>query len=443
MKRLAHDIEALRKEIASMAKGYGLDFFEVVFELIDPAHLNEIAAYGGFPTRYPHWRFGMDFDHLTKGYDYGFQKIYELVINNDPCYAYLMNTNTLLDQKMVMAHVYAHADFFKNNFCFKQTHRKMMDEMANHACRVRSFQEQWGEEEVESFIDVCLSLENLISIYEPYGGKSTQPKFPVRDILGFLAVHAPLPDWQRDLLSLIRQEAYYFAPQLQTKIMNEGWASYWHSKILTEKALKEKEIIDFADHHAAALSMRPGQMNPYKIGIEIFRDIEDRWNRGKFGPEYEACEDDEVKQDWNQQLGLGMKKIFEVRKNYNDITFIDEFLTSQVCERLQLYVYGYNKRNGTYEILDRDCNKVKQKLLNSLTNFGSPLMEIREVDFEACGGLLLYHHHEGVDLKISEAKETLERLEKIWKKTVYVQTVLNGERRLLLYDGHEHKERSA
>ena len=121
---LTPELEAAHKHVKELAKGYGLDTFEVVFELVDYDEINEIAALGGFPTRYPHWRFGMEYDYLQKGYEWGLQKIYELVINTNPCYAYLQTGNEIVDQKLVMAHVYGHCDFFKNNLWFSKTNRR-------------------------------------------------------------------------------------------------------------------------------------------------------------------------------------------------------------------------------------------------------------------------------------------------------------------------------
>ena len=164
---LPDDLRAIQLETEAHARDYGLDFYDTIFEVLDYDELSEIAALGGFPNRYPHWRFGMEYQQLAKGYRYGLQKIYEMVINNDPCYAYLLRCNQLVDQKLVMAHVYGHNDFFKNNIWFSQTNRKMMDEMANHGNRIRSYMERYGEETVENFIDSCLSLENLIDIYSP------------------------------------------------------------------------------------------------------------------------------------------------------------------------------------------------------------------------------------------------------------------------------------
>jgi stage V sporulation protein R len=175
---LTPELRAVQQEIEGYAREFGLDFFEVIFELLDADDLNAIAAYGGFPTRYPHWSFGMAYEELKKTYDYGLAKIYELVINNDPCYAYLMRSNNLVDQKLVMAHVYGHCDFFKNNAFFAHTNRKMMDEMANHGMRIRRYAEKYGEDEVEAFLDKCKSIEDLIDIHSvAIRRREEQPRF--------------------------------------------------------------------------------------------------------------------------------------------------------------------------------------------------------------------------------------------------------------------------
>ena len=163
--QLPPDLRALKEEIEGHARAYGLDFYETIFEVIDAEDLNEVAAYGGFPTRYPHWSFGMQYEELKKGYEYGLSKIYEMVINNDPCYAYLMRCNHTVDQKLVMAHVYGHCDFFKNNAYFGHTTRKMMDEIANHAAKIRHYVSRFGEDEVEAFMDKCMSIDDLIDIH--------------------------------------------------------------------------------------------------------------------------------------------------------------------------------------------------------------------------------------------------------------------------------------
>jgi stage V sporulation protein R len=158
-------LRVLKDEIEGYARDYGLDFYETIFEVVDADDLNEIAAYGGFPTRYPHWSFGMAYEELSRSYSYGLSKIYEMVINNDPCYAYLMRCNHTVDQKLVMAHVYGHCDFFKNNAYFAHTSRKMMDEIANHGNRIRRYAERYGDDAVEAFVDRCMSLDDLIDIH--------------------------------------------------------------------------------------------------------------------------------------------------------------------------------------------------------------------------------------------------------------------------------------
>ena len=484
---LPPDLAKLRDEMRGHAVDYGLDFIEVIFELLDWNMINMVAAYGGFPNRYPHWRFGMEYERLAKSYAYGLSKIYEMVINNDPCYAYLLHSNHLVDQKMVMAHVYGHSDFFKNNVFFKNTNRKMMDEMGNHRTRVVRLMDSHGVDKIESFIDSCLSLENLIDshflladrlskespsiapeatrlkVSRPYMEKYINPpefleserqkvaeevernhhipSHPEKDVMGFLLKHAPLENWEADLLSIVRDEAYYFAPQGQTKVINEGWASFWHSKTMTEKALKGEEFIEYADHHSGTVAIhQPGQLNPYKIGLELLRDIEDRWNKGRFGKEYNECTDMRAKKEWNKKLGLGREKIFEVRKLYNDVMFIDEFLTPEFCAEHKFFVYAFNVSADNYEIVTREFEKVKKQLLFQLTNMGHPIIHVVDTNYRNRGELMLKHTHEGVDLKIDWAKEVLKALHKIWKHPVHIETLLDGVPKILSFDGQEHQE---
>jgi stage V sporulation protein R len=493
MAELPPRLHDLRKEIEGYAHDYGLDFWDVVFEVITFDEMNMVAAYGGFPNRYPHWRYGMEYEQLSKGYEYGLSKIYELVINNEPSYAYLMESNMDVDQKIVMAHVFGHVDFFKNNFAFAHTNRKMMDEMANHATRIRRYIDKLGITQVEDLVDRVLSLENLIDYQSPYikrppaaephedvdvpvevrgfrtnreymgeyinprefmdeqrkkleaerAEKKKFPERPQRDVLQFLINYAPLENWERDVLSMLREESYYFAPQGQTKIMNEGWASYWHSKIMTTRALKDSELIDYADHHSGTLGTRPGVINPYKLGIELFRDIEDRWNKGRFGKAYEECDDMVERARWDTQAGLGRKKIFEVRKHYNDVTFIDEFLTPEFAIEQKLFVYGFNDKANRWEIMDREFKKVKQKLLTQLTNFGQPIIEVVDGNFENRAELLLAHKHEGTDLKMDYARDTLRNLQSIWRRPANLYTKVDGKGVILRFDGKEHSERKA
>ncbi len=459
--------------IRGMVKEVGLDFFEVVFEMVSADQMNAVAAYGGFPNRYPHWRFGMEYERLSKSYTYGFSKIYEMVVNNDPCYAYLMRANSFVEQKLVMAHVYGHSDFFKNNVFFSHTNRKMMDEAGNHRSKMQRLMMRHGQDKIEDFIDICLSLENLVDINSPVrvpnishsslsgneetmgvvrGSEDAPPDSseveaelslhvrPEKDVLLYLLERAPLNEWQQEVLSIIREEAYYFSPQRQSKIMNEGWASYWHSKLMTSGILDDSEVIDYADRHSGSMQMTPGTLNPYKVGIELFRDIELRWDQGRCGKAYEECDDMQEKARWNQGLGQGSDKVFEVRRLHNDVTFLDTFLTPEFCERMQLFTYDYDQKSSQYQINSRDFIEVKHRLLQMLTNGGNPVIGVLPSQVSN-GELHLRHYHEGIDLKMDYARETLKNLYALWKRPIHIETVVEDVTKEISYDGAEHRER--
>src|SRR5262247_1761156 len=180
---LSPELARLTEGIEVHAREYGLDFYETFFEVLDFEEMNMVAAYGGFPNRYPHWKFGMEYERLSKGYAYGLHKIYEMVINNDPCYAYLLEDNHVVDQKIVMAHVYGHCDFFKNNIWFSKTNRKMMDTMANHATKIRKYIDKYGLDTVEYFIDLCLSIDDLIDHHSVFIERKNKRPDPGEDTL--------------------------------------------------------------------------------------------------------------------------------------------------------------------------------------------------------------------------------------------------------------------
>ncbi|MES2856722.1 MAG: SpoVR family protein, partial [Bdellovibrionota bacterium] len=263
---------------------------------------------------------------------------------------------------------------------------------------------------------------------------------PQKDVLAFLMAAAPLKNWQQDVLSIVRYEAYYFAPQGMTKIMNEGWASYWHSKMMTQNIMNDSEVIDFADAHSGTMAMSPTGFNPYKVGIELFRDIEDRWNKGHFGKEWNECDDIKAKANWDMKLGKGRDKIFSVRKTYNDVTFIDEFLTEDFCIRNKMFVYKHNKRTGRFEVDTRDFPQIKKQLLFQLTNFGQPRIQVEDANFENRGELLLTHLYEGVEMQPDYMNETLKNLQSIWTRPVNLATVIDEQPKLIRFDGTELKE---
>jgi len=449
--RLKSDLPAALKYqalvIESAAREAGLDFFEVVFELLDAKDVNGVASYGGFPVRYPSWRFGMEFERLEKGRYWGLSKIYELVINNDPTYAYLVRSNSLLEQKLVMAHVYGHADFFKHNLWFAPTDRKMLDSMGNHSTRVRRYIDAIGLEAVECFLDKALSLDTLVDPYLPLREHANPPetrsvhtpaseralrlleslsasaldrpgekadeldlrpkagKLPTYDILGFLEENAPLEAWQRDILHVVRAEAYYFSPQRMTKIMNEGWASFWHSRLLTGGLLDPSEILDFADCHSSATMTGQGNLNPYKLGIELYRHAEARG-----------------------------EDIFQLRRVHNDVSLIHKLVDEEFTMRHILPILPQQPPGGAGEF---DWHLAKSWLLHQLAWGGLPQIQLVNVDAEGQGELLLVHHHDGRDLQLGRAQETLRNLAAFWRRPVHLLTILEKQGKKLVVSGDE------
>ena len=484
--KLSPELQQQANKIFDLAKSYELTHFPIKFITVSPKELNGIAAYTGFPLRMPHWRYGMEFENVHKRYLYGVSKIYELVINTNPVIAYLLSTNALVDQKLVMIHVCGHADFFYNNRWFAPTNRYMLDQMANNASRVKRIMRIEGEATVEKFLDICFSLENLIDPYSLYIKREREPagyeeqeegiaKLPSKfymdkfintkefiakqkekvekrkhreknlpdldktDILQFLIDNAPLENWQRDILDMVREEAYYFAPQSMTKIMNEGWACYWHSKAMTEELATDTDIIDYCDSQSRAIAIGSG-LNPYRLGLALFKDIEERWNKGKFGFEWETCTDFEEKTHWDKKLNKGKEKIFNVRTTHNDLTFIDTFLTPEFCQKENLFSYktGYEGYTDTSTKFD----EIKAQLLQMLANGGSPVIKIIDGNYSNRGELLLEHVFDGRELDKKQASDTLENLFKLWTRPVHLDTVESSDDDQELirwsYDGKDH-----
>jgi stage V sporulation protein R len=265
------------------------------------------------------------------------------------------------------------------------------------------------------------------------------PVKPTRDVLAYLLEHAKLTDWQADCLEMVREESYYFAPQGMTKIMNEGWASFWHSMLMTRHFLEPKEVIDYADHHSGTVHMPPGGFNPYKIGLEIFRDIEDRWNKGRFGKEYDEAQDLDAKKKWDRGVGLGRRKIFEVRRVYNDVGFIEEFMTDEFIHKHKYYQYGRDPHTGQLVIASRDPHRIRQQLLYRLTNLGRPFIYVVDGNYRNRGELYLAHKHSGLDIEIKFAVETLKNLHKVWQRPVHLHARIDDDHILFSFDGEQHK----
>ncbi|MTV48863.1 stage V sporulation protein R [Heliobacillus mobilis] len=453
------DLERLEKSlpvIMDIAKGFGLDFYDMRFEVVPADVLYTFGAYG-MPTRFSHWSFGKSFHRLKMSYDYNLSRIYELVINSSPCYAFLLEGNSPIQNELVAAHVLAHCDFFKNNAAFAGTSRFMVESMASSADRIREYEIRHGLDKVESFLDAVMAIQEHIdphhgtvkdalppkpkvqpdSAYEDlfslerdhHSGQEAPskasktgtndekakepnrrlPERPQKDIMLFLMNHSPfLEDWQRDILSIMRDEMLYFWPQMRTKIMNEGWASFWHVRILREMDMNEEDAWEFAKMHAQVVQPSKTSLNPYYLGLKIFEDIDKRWNR---------------------------EKIFEVREIETDQSFLRNYLTKELVDEMDLYVY--KKIGNQWQIVEKDWEKVRDEMVNRMTNGGIPVLYVDDGDYNRSGELLIRHAFESAELDIPYLERTLPHFYTLWGKTVNLETIIDGKKILFSFNGEK------
>ena len=444
-------------EITEIAKGFGLDFYSMRYEICPSDIIYTFGAYG-MPTRYSHWSFGKQFHKMKLQYDFGLSKIYELVINSDPCYAFLLDSNSPIQNKLIVAHVLAHCDFFKNNARFRNTKRDMVESMAASAERIRIYEGKYGRESVEKTIDAILAIEehidpSLIKVEQDWQIKSIKPierkrspyedlwdkeerkekellasqknkKFPhqpVKDIILFILQHSQyLEEWQRDIMTMLRDEMYYFWPQLETKIMNEGWATYWHQQILREMDLTSGEALEFAKLNASIVQASKTSINPYYLGLKIFEDIEERYNHPN-----------KKMKELGIQPGTGREKIFEVREIESDASFIRNYLSRDMILREDMYLFQRQGRD--YKVIGKDCNVIRDQLVSMRVNGGFPTIFVKNGDYLRNGELYLIHSYEGVELDIKYLEKVLPYIHHLWGRAVHLETVYDDKPMLFSY----------
>ncbi|MED4592781.1 SpoVR family protein [Bacillus safensis] len=447
-------------EITEIAEGFGLDFYPMRYEICPAEIIYTFGAYG-MPTRFSHWSFGKQFHKMKLHYDLGLSKIYELVINSNPCYAFLLDNNTLVQNKLIVAHVLAHCDFFKNNCRFQNTKRDMVESMSAAAERIKEYEHIHGTKEVESFLDAVLAIQEHIdpslvrsklswnmddeeseddkpkrqTPYDDLWGmdepktlekKKTVKQFPPKpekDLLLFIEAHSrELEPWQRDVLTMLREEMLYFWPQLETKIMNEGWASYWHQRIMRELDLDSSESIEFAKLNAGVVQPSKTGINPYYLGLKIFEDIEERYNN--------PCE--ELKKAGVTE-GSGRSKMFEVREIESDISFIRNYLTKDLVMREDLYLF--QKQGRDYKVIDKEWKAVRDQLVSMRVNGGFPYLTVIDGDYLKNNELYIKHWYEGIELDLKYLEKVLPYLYQLWGRSVHIESVLEGKEVMFSYDG--------
>lgn len=447
------DLEMWDNRIRDKVAEFGLDCYAQEFEVCDQNAMLGYMAYHGMPSHYPHWSFGKSFEQTKTMYDYGVTGLpYEMVINSDPCLAYLMRDNSLCLQVLTVAHVYGHNDFFKNNFTFTSATRASgtLASFKTRADRVRRYIEDpsIGDEAVEEFLDAAHALslnrrrnqairktgaieqrQRAIDAANPPPDPFERlhvrrevvapdlrrvPLEPEEDLLLFIRDHnRELADWQKDILTIVDEEASYFIPQIETKIMNEGWASYWHHKIMHSLGLPQDLLLEFLVRHNQVICPHPGGINPYHVGFVVWHDIEKRFG----GPE----------------TAEGRRKIFEVRESDRDVAFLRRFLTEELCRELDLFTW---KPRGEHlvvsQVSDEDhWEDVKQALLRQVGMGAFPTIRIVDAAWRGGRTLRLVHDHDGRDLDMTHAEKTLAHLHTLWGHDVALETRMRDKAALM------------
>lgn len=475
----AGDVGVLQQrvqQVAEIAHEAGLRPFPTQFITAPAEAMYEVAAYG-LPGNFSHWSRGRDYYRMKTQYDYGLSKIYELVINSNPSLAFLLETNAAVTNTLVAAHVLAHVDFFANNPSFVQTNRQMVEAVYQSADRIDQYRFQYGEDTVDGFLDAALTIDSnfdqhryhrpgrdqyillnrqafeeaqkrLLRPSTPYDdllelGESKPEKssekapFPYQeepDLLYFIANFSPLSleSWQVDCLDIIRAQGQYFLPQMKTKIMNEGWATYWHVNIMRKMGergyISDSEATEWFVTHAGVVAADPLHINPYHVGSKIWQDI-NRRNLGiprEGGRKTFAWWGDQIKEPTLPD------DIFAIRASTgNDQAFWADYLTPALIDELELYIYGQQGEELVIE--EKDPTRVKSRLLESHVNFGLPVISVAVGggDYHGNRELYLRHAREEHDLDLVYAERVLRAINQMWGRTVHLETITEKDRLVL------------
>lgn len=458
------DLEYWDARIQEKVREFGLECFPQEFEVCDHEQMLGYMAYHGMPAHYPHWSFGKAYEKLKTLYSYGVSGLpYEMVINAAPSLAYLMRENSLCLQILTIAHVYGHNDFFRNNFTFRNTRPELaIAHFKLRADRVRRYAEDpsIGLQRVEEILDAAhaLSLQcrrdtairkllrteqqeralaDAMPPRDPYAGihkpreyrapdLNKLPLEPEEDILLFIAENQPyLSEWQKDLLRIVHDESQYFIPQIETKIMNEGWASYWHHQIMNSLELPEDLHLEFLVHHNQVVRPHPGGLNPYYLGFKLWEDIRRR---------HDGVQSPVTVRSPGATCGRG--KIFEVRETDRDVSFLRRFLTEPLMREMDLFEYRREPDQTVItQVSDADhWEAVRDSLLRNVGMATVPVIRIVDADFCHNRVLLLRHEHDGRDLQREYLEKTLGYVHRLWDRQVLLETTVSGKKVTFSFD---------
>lgn len=483
-------LEKLEERIREIAKEEGLYTTDVNFEIVPPHKMFEGAAYE-FPGNFSHWVFGRDFDKTRTIYERTMSGIaYEQVWNFKKPRAFILETNPFALKVLTIAHVYGHVDFFlQNRFCQRGREFGDMEEIAiSSAERFRKYEEKYGYE-VEKLITAAMSIrwhqhpdlffdepdeekvkqrllererarmmkrgeldefkdlpsETITELNERQLKRIREktPPVPVYDILWYVINKSPQLDkpWMKDVLSTIRAQARALAPNSHTKLLNEGWATYWHTHIMRRLAedglITAKEHGVFADFHSGVTAKKMIGFNWYSIGPMVYEYVKEKWDKGRFGREYEECKDLYKKATWDTGAIKGKEKIFEVRSVFSDKMAVETFFTDEFIRNNELYIYEEIPVGDKiiYKVKEDDPKEIRTKLREAFTYRGVPIITVEDGNREDRGWLYLKHHHNGQDLDPIYRDGTLKNIYYLWGKRVMLETVIEDRTAIVSFNG--------
>lgn len=396
-------ISRLLDRTLPVAENLGLAAGHVHFELVSPTAIQGLASQGGLPVRYSHWSFGKSQQRLKTAFDFRLTQIYELVINNVPAYAFVDETVSDAQALMIAAHVLAHADFFRHHRAFQRVPTDMVARAARHRRQMAQYRQTYGDHVVESLLDAAHVLADFSgeSLGEsPMGDRAD-------DVLGYAARYAPrLHDWEREVLAMVWQEARYFWPQQVTKVANEGYATFFHTRILREMDLSAEESWETARLNAQIVQVTPPQLNPYRLGYLLFQEA---WAAG------------------------GMDRVFQARDLYDDVGLVRAYLDDDLLPRAGLALY--REREAHPEPRQAPPQEIRQRLIRDLDRAGLPRLVVEGSDSTT---LTLRHLYDGRDLDYAQLPFALKQVaERLWKGSVAVLSMRQRVPHRLSHDGHD------
>jgi len=473
----------------------GIQCIPVEFDIVPTQKMLEIMAYRS-PVNLSNWKFGRDYEKLRtihENIDPGLP--YEVVINSNPARAYLMNSNTFAVQALVLAHVYGHVGFFTENKWFQESRRDIIEFMAEANRRVNKYERRFGIDEIETIVDAGHALqlhsnpfdnetedEKRMRVFEQqkllkkpktsefadlteYDGdmdkkpgvdialenqrlwrqiKLRTPVVPTEDLLRYIIDNSRiLEDWHKDILEILRIEGQYYWPIIKTRYMNEGFATFIHQKIMNqlfkEGLLTQNEHGQYNYSNALVKAEHKQTLNPYLLGSKMWEDIEERWNKGKHGYDYDNCHDTKAKEEWDTKEMKGMERVMEVLRSYTDWFFMQDFLTPDLIDELNLYVFAplESMTHIDYVRTGHKAREVRDLIVQSFAHSGIPKIIVRNGNHNNTGILLMEHKHTGPNLEPKYAEETLKHIYNLWNRPVYLKTIYNNKKYCFVADGQK------